>query len=290
LAAQQLRERGYQALSLAGGMKAWSLAWNTAEIHLSHQDTHIIQVRRVGKGCLSYLIGSGREAAVIDAALDPEIYLNLARQQGWQITHVLDTHIHADHLSRSRLLAEAAGATHYLPAQERVSHPFTAIHANDVLQIDSTHIKALHTPGHTLESTCYLINDEALITGDTLFLAAVGRPDLKADPVESRHRAHLLYKSLQRLLALPPETVILPGHASEPVAFDGQVLAGPLVQVHGQIVLLSLTENDFVETLLQRIPATPPNHLRIVELNEAGEMPGGDVTDLEAGGNRCAAG
>jgi glyoxylase-like metal-dependent hydrolase (beta-lactamase superfamily II) len=271
-------------------MKAWSLAWNTAEIHLSAQDTHIIQVRRVGKGCLSYLIGSGGEAAVIDAALDPEIYLNLARQQGWQITQVLDTHIHADHLSRSRLLAEASGATLYLPAQARVSYPFTAIGDNDVLPIGSAHIKAWHTPGHTLESTCYLINDAALITGDTLFLAAVGRPDLKANPEESQRRAHMLYGSLHRLLALPPETLVLPGHASRPVAFDGRALAAPLVQVHRQIVLLSLAEEAFVNTLLQRIPATPPNHLRIVELNEVGEMPDNDVTDLEAGGNRCAAG
>lgn len=271
-------------------MKAWSLAWNTAEIQLSHKDTHIIQVRRVGKGCLSYLIGSGGEAAVIDAALDPEIYLDLARQHGWQITHVLDTHIHADHLSRSRLLAEASGATLYQPTQARVSYPFTAVGDNDVLQIGSTQAKALHTPGHTPESTCYLINDEALITGDTLFLAAVGRPDLKADPEAARRRAHLLYESLHRLLALPAETLILPGHASQPVAFDGQALTTPLTQVRQQIPLLSLVEEDFVDTLLQHIPPTPPNHLRIVELNEAGEMPTGDVTDLEAGANRCAAG
>jgi glyoxylase-like metal-dependent hydrolase (beta-lactamase superfamily II) len=271
-------------------MRAWSLAWNTAEIHLSHQNTDIIQVRRVGKGCLSYLIGSNGEAAVIDAALDPEIYLNLARRHGWQITRVLDTHIHADHLSRSRLLAEASGATLHMPAQERVTFPFTAVRDGDVLQIGSTQIKAIQTPGHTLESTCYLINAAALITGDTLFLAAVGRPDLKADREESHRRAHLLYDSLHRLLALPPETLILPGHASQPVAFDGRALAAPLAQVHRQIALLSLAENDFVNTLLKRIPDTPPNHLQIVELNEAGEMPTGDVTALEAGGNRCAAG
>jgi glyoxylase-like metal-dependent hydrolase (beta-lactamase superfamily II) len=271
-------------------MKAWSLAWNTAELPSSHPDTAIIQVRRVGKGCLSYLIGSAGEAAVIDAALDPEVYLNLARQRGWQITHVLDTHIHADHLSRSRLLAEASSAALYLPAQERVSYPFTAVSDNDSLVIGSAQLRALHTPGHTLESTCYLINDEVLVTGDTLFLEAVGRPDLKADPQESRRRAHLLYESLAKLLALPPQTLILPGHASQPVAFDGQALAAPLDQVRQQVALLSRAENDFVETLLQRIPATPANHLHIVELNETGEMPGGDVTDLEAGGNRCAAG
>jgi glyoxylase-like metal-dependent hydrolase (beta-lactamase superfamily II) len=115
---------------------------------------------------------------------------------------VFDTHIHADHLSRSRLMAEATGAKLYLPALERVTFPLTAVHNNDVLTIGAAQIKALHTPGHTLESTSYLINNEALLTGHTLFLAAVGRPDLKADPEQSRRRAYLLYGSLQRLLAL----------------------------------------------------------------------------------------
>ncbi len=289
-AARQLQEKGYQALSLDGGMTDWSLAWNSAEVPTTHEQITIIQVRRTGKGCLSYMVGSEGKAAVFDAAIEPDIYLELARQQDWQISHVFDTHIHADHLSRSRLLAEAAQAQLYLPAQERVSFPFTAVHDNETLEIGAAQVKALHTPGHTLESTSYLINDEALITGDTLFLAAVGRPDLKADPEQSRRRAHRLYSSLQRLLALPAETLVLPGHASQPVAFDGQALAAPLAEVRRQTAVLSLAEDDFVEALLARIPATPPNHIRIVELNEAGEMPAGAVTDLEAGANRCAIG
>jgi glyoxylase-like metal-dependent hydrolase (beta-lactamase superfamily II) len=289
-AARQLLEKGYQALSLDGGMTDWSLAWNSAEVPTAQEQTTIIQVRRTGKGCLSYLVGSGGKAAVFDAALEPEIYLDLARQQGWQISHVFDTHIHADHLSRSRLLTEAANAQLYLPAQERVSFPFTAVHDNDLITVGAAQIKALYTPGHTLESTSYLINDEALITGDTLFLAAVGRPDLKADPEQSRRRAHLLYSSLQRLLALPGGTLVLPGHTSRPVAFDGQALVAPLAEVRRETAVLSLTEDDFVETLLERIPATPPNHLRIVKLNEAGDMPAGSITGLEAGANRCAIG
>ena len=102
VAAQQLQERGIEALSLEGGMKAWSLAWNIAEVPLSSRQARVIQVRRTGKGCLSYLIGDGNTAVVIDASLDPRVYLNLAYQYGWQIERVLDTHIHADLLSRSR--------------------------------------------------------------------------------------------------------------------------------------------------------------------------------------------
>jgi glyoxylase-like metal-dependent hydrolase (beta-lactamase superfamily II) len=270
-------------------MKAWSLAWNSAVVPTTGEETTIIQIRRTGKGCLSYLIGSQGEAAVIDAALAPEVYRERARQHGWQITHVFDTHVHADHLSRSRQLAELAGAPLYLPQQERVSFAFTPVRNQDTFQIGGAQMSAVHTPGHTIESTCYLVDNQYLLTGDTLFLNAVGRPDLKADPEEARERAHLLYASLRRLLALPAETVVLPGHAGAPVAFDGQPLAAPLAQVRRQVPLLSLNEDEFVDTLLQRIPATPPNHLRIVELNEAGAMPDGDVTELEAGANRCAA-
>jgi glyoxylase-like metal-dependent hydrolase (beta-lactamase superfamily II) len=135
---------------------------------------------------------------------------------------------------------------------------------------------------------CYLLDNQALFTGDTLFLAAVGRPDLEASPDEARSRAHLLYHSLRRLFSLAGETLVLPGHTSQPVAFDGQAIVGSLAQAHEQIQLLRLPEEAFVESLLARIPPTPPNHQRIVELNEAGLFPEGDPVELEAGANRCA--
>src|SRR5829696_9103475 len=101
LATDRLRARGYDARTLAGGMRAWTLAWNTAELLVPGSAATVIQVRRTGKGCLSYLIGAGGQAVVIDAALDPDVYLTLARHQGWAIVAALDTHVHADHLSRS---------------------------------------------------------------------------------------------------------------------------------------------------------------------------------------------
>ena len=91
IAAEQLQARGMPALSLEGGMQAWSLAWNTAEVPLSLQDARVLQVRRTGKGCLSYLLGSGDSAAVIDASLEPSVYLRLADGQGWRIRYVLMT-------------------------------------------------------------------------------------------------------------------------------------------------------------------------------------------------------
>jgi len=289
LAADQLRQRGFKALSLHGGMRAWSLAWNAADVTVPGSQATVVQVRRTGKGCLSYLIGSAGEAAVIDASVDVAVYQQLAEARGWRITKVIETHVHADHLSRARELARRAGAELYLPEQQRVRFSFMAVKEGDVLEVGASRLEVLRTPGHTFESTCYLLDDRALFTGDTLFVNSVGRPDLKAaDPGEARKRAHALHGSLQRLFGLPAETLVLSGHTSEPIAFDGRPVVATLREVRGAVPLLAEAENAFVEQLLQRIPPTPPNHLHIVMFNEAGELPEGDPTLLEAGANRCA--
>ena len=287
-AMQQLRARGYDARSLAGGMKAWSLAWNSAEVPLPTSQAGVVQVRRTGKGCLSYIVGSQGEAAVIDAALDPDVYIDLARRHGWTITHVFDTHVHADHLMRSRALAERTGATLHLPATDRLTYPFAPVRAGDVIDIGDAALQVLATPGHTPESVSYLLDGEMLFTGDTLFRDGVGRPDLEASPEEARERAHGLYRTLRRLLALPPGTVVLPGHTNTPAPFDRAPLLATLAEVANGVALLREEEDTFVAALLARIPPTPPHHAEIVALNEAGAFPAGDPTDLEAGANRCA--
>lgn len=288
LAAEVLRARGWEARSLEGGMRAWSLAWNTAEVPCPELPTRIVQVRRTGKGCLSYLIGSAGEAVVIDPALDPRVYADLAQREGWRIRAVLDTHVHADHLSRARALAALTGATLHLPVTHRVTFAYVPLRDGDEVRVGDATLRVLHTPGHTAESSCYLLDDAVLFTGDTLFLAAVGRPDLEATPEEARARARLLHGSLHQLLALPAETVILPCHTNTPVAFDGRPLRATLREVRERTTLLHTDDATFITELLARIPPTPPNHRRIVELNEAGELPDGDPTTLEAGANRCA--
>lgn len=288
LAADLLRRRGIEAISLTGGMKAWSLAWNTATLEIPGSMAQVIQVRRTGKGCLSYIVGANGQAVVIDASLDPDVYLELAEQHGWMIAKVLDTHVHADHLSRSRVLAERAGATLHLPAQDRVSYTFQPLQDGDTLAIGGAALQVLAAPGHTDESMVYLLDGRALFTGDTLFLSSVGRPDLEASADEARIRATALYHSLQRLLRLPDETIVLPGHISEPIASDQQPLASTLASIKERVTLLGEDETGFVFTILNRIPPTPPNHQMIVQANEAGLFPAGDVTDVEAGANRCA--
>ena len=286
-AAERLRARGLDAVSLEGGMRAWSLAWNTAEVPCPGSSARIVQLRRTGKGCLSYVIGSNGDAAVVDASLEPQIYQRLADEHGWRIRTIIETHVHADHLSRARALAASTGARLCLPTTDRVSFEYASLNDGDIVRVGSAGLRVFHTPGHTPESACYLLDERALFTGDTLFLAAVGRPDLEATTDESRRRAHVLHASLQRLVALPPETVVLPAHASEPVAFDRRPISATMREVQERTSLLRETEERFVSQLLTRLPPTPPNHHRIVALNEAGTLPD-DPTELEAGANRCA--
>jgi glyoxylase-like metal-dependent hydrolase (beta-lactamase superfamily II)/rhodanese-related sulfurtransferase len=285
-AAAELSARGIHALSLEGGMKAWSLAWNVAALNIG--GVRVMQVRRTGKGCLSYILSSGKESVVIDASLPPEVYMDLAAGEGTSIRYVLDTHIHADHLSRSQLLAAKTGAELLLPKQNRARFPYTPIVAGQSLAFSEAVLTVISTPGHTAESVSYFLNGSAVFTGDTLFPGGVGRPDLDANQEEARTRAALLFHSVQQLLALGPDVVLLPGHASEPTPFDGRVLSSPISAVAAKLNDWLTSEKAFVARILERIPPTPPNYARIVELNEAGTLPEGDPTDLEAGANRCA--
>lgn len=287
-ATQALRDQGIEALTLEGGLRAWSLAWNTATLPLGSNGT-ILQVRRTGKGCLSYLVGSQGQAAIVDPSLDPDVYVDLAKKRDWTITHVLETHVHADHLSRARSLADATGASHLLPEDAPVDFPHQAMADGDAVQVGEVRVEALATPGHTPESATFVVDDHALLTGDTLFPGSVGRPDLDADD-GARDRARALHRSLKDLLSFPEEFVVLPAHASHPLGFEGDVHGARLGDLPNRIDLLNLEEKAFVDEILDRLPETPPNHERIVEHNRTGTYPTGDVTELEAGANRCAAG
>lgn len=281
-----LRAKGVQALTLKGGMRAWSLAWNTAPTTVS--GCEVIQVRRTGKGCLSYIVASGSEAVVIDASVDPDVYIRLLRERGWRLRAVADTHIHADHLSRSRILAQREGVEVWLPTQGRTRYAFRPINDGDRIPFGSSELAALRTPGHTAESTTYVLGGAAAFTGDTLFLTGVGRPDLEGGTHEgSASRARLLYQSIRRILELPQAALVLPGHVSEPIPFDGRLLATTVGSIRQSVPLTWLNQAAFVVAVLARIPPTPPNHTRIVELNELGELPE-NVSELEAGANRCA--
>lgn len=287
-AADVLASRGFDAASLAGGMKAWSLAWNTADVPLAGTHARVIQVRRTGKGCLSYLVGSHGEAAVIDPSVSTSVYTDVAKREGWRIKSVLETHVHADHLSRARELARVTGAALLLPPQERTTFQAAFLPDGGQVRIGEALLAAMHTPGHTNESTSFILDGAAVFTGDTLFTRGVGRPDLHANIDEARQRAHTLFRSLERLRSLAPATVVLPAHASEPVAFDGRAVASPLDDVSRWLADWLRSEEAFVARVTSNLPPDPPNFARIVAMNEAGEDAGEQATELEAGANRCA--
>ena len=274
-AAEILGKKGLETYSLAGGMNAWSVSWNVAEVPLAIAGASLLQIRRAGKGCLSYLLASGGEAVVIDPSLQPEVYLKLAEERASRVKVVLDTHVHADHISRSKFLVALAGA-----ASEPLSE-------GGEIRIGALVLKALHTPGHTPESTCYLLEDNAVFTGDTLFLDSVGRPDLLAG-LDPREQAKRLYLSLRRLLQLSNGTWVLPAHYPSPPAFDGVPIAATLGDLRHRNKYLQASESDFLALVSAGGNAPPPNFETIVEANRTGILPEGDWQSLEAGPNRCA--
>ena len=170
-------------------------------------------------GCAAYLFGCGGlgKAAVVDPLeRDVESYLEFAAQKSMKITHVIETHIHADHRSGGRVLAERAGASYCLHASANVDFPFTALQDGDEIELGNTRIRVLHTPGHTDESLSLVVTDLRrgpepwfVLTGDTLFTGAVGRPDL---PGNAERQAELLHGSLQKLMALPDDLEVYPAH------------------------------------------------------------------------------
>jgi glyoxylase-like metal-dependent hydrolase (beta-lactamase superfamily II) len=221
--AEGLRRLGYQAFNLEGGMNAWGNHYEMRTIEESQRLT-LFQISRPARGCLSYLLASGGQAMVVDAARHIEVYTRIAAERGWRITTVLDTHLQADHLSGGSP-AKAVRITGYpydsihpddlLPA----TFPFRYLQGEMIFTLGEVRVRALHLPGHTLGMTNPLVDERYLVTGDTLFINSIGRPDLGG---RAKTWAPLLYRSLQRVLALPEHTIVLPAHFSSMHEADDQ--------------------------------------------------------------------
>jgi glyoxylase-like metal-dependent hydrolase (beta-lactamase superfamily II)/rhodanese-related sulfurtransferase len=285
-AADLLIQKGYNAYSLQNGMKGWSLAWNTA--YQPFKDFEIWQIRRTGKGCLSYIITSNKEAIIIDASLPLEVYAELISQHHLSVRYVIETHVHADHLSRSKELAQYYKIPLHLPVPNKVQFEYSPVNVDTRFSIGAVVLQSIPTPGHTIESFSFYIENSILFTGDTLFTNGVGRPDLKASEEESREKAALLYQSLHKLLSLPVDVIVLPAHTNKPAAFDNALIKTTIGEAKKNITLLQSNEEAFVNSLLQKIPPTPPNFLFIAEKNIIGNYEGINPIDVEAGANRCA--
>ena len=213
-------------------------------------------------GCATYLIADGSEAAIVDPKWEIDDYLALAAEQELVIAHVLETHDHADHLSGRGRLVKATGAT------------VATLADGDTLELRETRITALATPGHRPEHLAFLIADTSrsgepwlALTGDSLFVGDVGRPDLAVDPEEG---AHGLFRSTRRLLELEDVTELWPGHIGGSLCGGSGMSEKPSSTIGFERrtnELLGLDENEFVERLTSQLEPQPPNFERIVELN-----------------------
>jgi len=289
-AAMALARAGLRVANLAAGMLAWGTVYDTAALGVG--DVTVIQVRRRGKGCLSYILGSGTQAFVIDPAIDIDHYVRLAGDHGWRITRVFDTHLHADHLSGARDLAEATHATLHLNPADAFRFPFTPLTDQEHFELSdrtTLSVSTLHTPGHTTGSTVYAIGDRVLFTGDTLFVDGVGRPDLAERAEEF---ARNLHRSLRhRVLTLGDETMILPGHYGDGTTVQaGTVVGATLGELRSTIAPLALDEPEFVAWVVARTTPRPPNYVEIIKAN----MGTPDTSPMllkrmEIGPNRCSA-
>src|SRR6187397_610523 len=174
----------------------------------------------------SYLVGDeqSHSAAVVDPQRDVDQYLAFAAEHGLRITHVFLTHLHADFIAGHLELRDRAGATIYLGAAARAEYPFVPLHDGDVVDLGRVRLKALETPGHTAESISLVVYDldrsatepQAVLTGDTLFVGDVGRPDLRvALGWSAADLGGLLYESLRnKLLTLPDSAAVYPAHGA----------------------------------------------------------------------------
>jgi len=296
LIAEMLVEEGRDAVSLAEGMNGWATIYEYEEVE-TDGDALVTQYQRPSSGCLGYLVVSGDEAAVIDPLRAfTDTYLEDAEEFGADLKYAIDTHIHADHISGVRALAEE-GVEGVIPAasvERGVTYADEVTNAEDgdVFAVGETEIETVYTPGHTSGMTSYLVDGELLATGDGLFIESVARPDLEEGDDGAPDAAKQLYESLQeRVLTLDDDVLIGGAHFSDSAepAEDGTYTA-PIGELTETMDALTVDEEEFVDIVLADMPPRPANYVDIIETN-LGQQEADDeeAFELELGPNNCAA-
>lgn len=295
--AQAMRRLGFDAYNLEGGTKAWGDYYDIRAIEESDVRS-VYQVIRPARGCLSYVVVSDGKGVIIDPLRHIEHYKDLAAEKGFEITLILDTHGHADHISGAASLADELSVPYFL-------HPYDGIHPIDVLpaklpyefledglefSVGNAEILTIHIPGHTLGNVVYLLDEKYLFTGDSIFIESIARPDLggRGDTWAPIH-----YQSLSRLMELDDSLTILPGHFSSlKEENDAGLFAatlGVLKQKNDGLVMAQKPEQDFVDYILASLPEFPEEYVDIKRVN-AGLLEVGEskASELELGKNICA--
>jgi hydroxyacylglutathione hydrolase len=226
-------------------------------------------IKQLYTGCLSeaaYYIESGGEAAIIDPLRDIEAYLQLANERKASIKYILETHFHADFVSGHLDLSKATGAPIIYGPGTETNFEIHKATDGEIFRLGSISIEVLHTPGHTIESSCYLVKDEnqkpyAVFTGDTLFVGDVGRPDLSSGNLSKEELAGMLYDSLrEKIMPLPDDVVVYPAHG--PGSSCGKNL-GPTTystisdEKRDNYALQPVSKEEFIQSLTDGLEAPP---------------------------------
>jgi glyoxylase-like metal-dependent hydrolase (beta-lactamase superfamily II)/rhodanese-related sulfurtransferase len=326
MAAKTLASLGYNVRTVEGGMTGWSKLYDVAPIDIESNITlKIWQIRRISKGCMSYVIASTKEkkAIIIDATCEIDTVINnLLQENGFTVSKVLDTHMHADHLSGSVKVAIKYGSEiavssfeSYITQQlSREKEPkYRLITAGEKFEIGGGfYLEAIHTPGHTDGSMSYLlkIHDVAqkedigkqensddnfdkndgnsnyyLFTGDTIFVNGVGRPDLHKKSEDYANKLYHTYHDV--IFNLPDKTIILPAHYSSAFEHKKPIL-DTLGAIKQRLTTIIDSKIKFIDFVTSNIPPHPMNYEKIVYLNKnliSCDRVG--QADLESGPNSC---
>jgi glyoxylase-like metal-dependent hydrolase (beta-lactamase superfamily II) len=257
----------------------------------------IWQMNRRGKGCLSYVIRSGAEAVVIDASRNIREYEQFVENLGARIVGVFDTHVHADHVSGGPALAPRHHARYFVAAGSGVElrHRIQPVQDGEQIRLGGEDgvtltVRILWTPGHTPGSTSFLLGKRHLLTGDTLFVDSVGRPDLGGQVVEW---GKMLYHTLtERISKLPDDLVILPAHYASPAEIDSNgVVCGRLGDLRRTVPELQIrSESEFVEAMKKALKSHPAVYDQIIRVNLGMQSVDEETaSEWELGKNQCAA-
>jgi len=294
-----LRERGYKAYSVIGGMAAWEGVYVARRLSPTPSLSHVVQLDRVGKGALSYVLVSDGDAVVVDPGRHVERYDALLGDLGATPAAVVDTHIHADYLSGARAAAARWQVPYFLHPDDAVSpydkRPgtlgFQPLRDGDTIAFGHATLRAAHVPGHTLGSIALLADDGLALTGDFLFVQSIGRPDLAG---RSESWAKLLWQSLERVRRTwPGDFVVLPAH----YAGEGERRADRAIAARFDVIAATNAaasiqdEAVFLKWIADHQTSFPDAYRTIKEANLGlADLSDADAEVLESGPNQCAVG
>lgn len=286
--AELLAGKGFRAVNLEGGMDSWSEYY---EIHKASDSPVIYQIYRTARGCMTHVVVSGGEAFVIDPNRHVEKIIGFAGSLGVKITHVIDTHLHADHISGGIDIAQMTGARYFMNPIDADGATFRFEELRDGMEIKAADNKflAIHTPGHTMGSTSLLLNGRHLFTGDTIMKTDMGRPDLGGKAVEW---AGMLYDTLfKKLGTLGSDIIILPAHADTIKEQDESgIVSLTLGDARCNSKLFRLTDyNEFINYIMSSLQEIPESYHEMRKANLGITSPDeAKKKELEIGKNLCA--